>query len=87
MNKLHDDLKIQLTNQINKFSSGIPLRQLVRKDLDLLCYISRILIFEGDPYKNLSEESKNSLSNFLKNLSDFCNQKFESYLKDFVIKN
>ena len=87
MNKLHDDLKIQLSNQINKFSSGIPLRQLVRKDLDLLCYISRILIFEGDPYKNLSEESKNSLSNFLKNLSDFCNQKFESYLKDFVIKN
>ena len=87
MNKLHDDLKIQLTNQINKFSSGIPLRQLVRKDLDLLYYISRILIFEGDPYKNLSEESKNSLSNFLKNLSDFCNQKFESYLKDFVIKN
>ena len=87
MNKLHDDLKIQLSNQINKFSSGIPLRQLVRKDLDLLCYISRILIFEGDPYKNLSEESKNSLSHFLKNLSDFCNLKFESYLKDFVIKN
>ena len=87
MNKLHDDLKIQLSNQINKFSSGIPLRQLVRKDLDLLCYISRILIFEGDPNKNLFEESKNSLSNFLKNLSDFCNQKFESYLKDFVIKN
>ena len=61
MNKLHDDLKIQLTNQINNFSSGIPLKQLVSKDLQLLGYISRFLIFEGNQNKNLSEQSKNSL--------------------------
>ena len=87
MKKIHNDLNIEVTSQINNFSLGIPLKHLVSKDLQLLCYISRFLIFEGNQNKNLSEESKNSLSNFLKNLSDFCNKKFERYLSDFVTKN
>ena len=87
MKKIHNNLNIEVTNQINNFASGIPLKELVSKDLHLLGYISGFLIFEGNQNKNLSEQSKNSLSNFLKNLSEFCNKKFETYLSDFVTKN
>ena len=39
MKKIHNDLNIEVTSQINNFSLGIPLKHLVSKDLQLLCYI------------------------------------------------
>ena len=64
MKKIHKKLEIDVNNQINNFND-LPIKNLKTKDLEIIKYVIRILIYEEDVTKKLSENSENLLNDFL----------------------
>ena len=84
--KIHQKLKNQVNEQLNKMSSNISLSDLADKDLKLFELITKTLIFEGDEKKSLSQKSKDSLLEFLKDFVGFCSKKLDDFMEKLVIK-
>ena len=83
MTNIHKKLENNINNQINNFS-GIPLRNLKTKDLEIINYIIRILIYEEDSSKKLLENSENLLKDFLTKFSKYVNEKYQNYIENLV---
>jgi hypothetical protein len=83
MKNIHKKLENDINNQINNFND-LPLKNLKTKDLEIIKYIIRILIYEEDNSKKLSENSENLLTNFLSKFSKYINEKYQKYIEQLV---
>ena len=83
MKKIHKKLEIDVNNQINNFND-LPIKNLKTKDLEIIKYVIRILIYEEDVTKKLSENSENLLNDFLTKFSKYINEKYQKYIENLV---
>lgn len=84
--KIHQQIKNQVKEQLNNFSSNISLSDLADKDLKLFELITKTLIFEGEENRQLSNDSKEALLEFLRDFVSFCSQKLNDFMEKLVIK-
>ena len=84
--KIHQKIKNQVKEKLSNFNSNISLSNLAEKDLKLIELITKTLIFEEDENKKLSENSKETLFEFLKDFVNFCSQKLNEFMEKLVIK-
>ena len=84
--KIHQKIKKEVKEQLNNFSSNISLSDLADKDLKLFELITKTLIFEEDENKKLSDNSKETLLEFLKDFVTFCSKKLNDFMEKLVIK-
>ena len=83
MKNIHKKLEIDVNNQINNFND-LPIKNLKTKDLEIIKYVIRILIYEEDVTKKLSENSENLLNDFLTKFSKYINEKYQKYIENLV---
>ena len=83
MKKIHKKLEIDVNNQINNFND-LPIKNLKTKDLEIIKYVIRILIYEEDVTKKLSENSEKLLIDFLTKFSKYVNEKYQNYIENLV---
>ena len=83
MKKIHKKLEIDVNNQINNFND-LPIKNLKTKDLEIIKFVIRILIFEEDVTKKLSENSEKLLIDFLTKFSKYVNEKYQKYIENLV---
>ena len=83
MKNIHKKLEIDVNNQINNFND-LPIKNLKTKDLEIIKYVIRILIFEEDGSKKLTENSENLLNEFLTKFSKYINEKYQNYIENLV---
>ena len=76
-------MEIDVNNQINNFND-LPIKNLKTKDLEIIKYVIRILIYEEDVTKKLSENSENLLNDFLTKFSKYINEKYQKYIENLV---
>ena len=75
-----------IKGHLNTFNTTIPLNQLKEKILKLLEIIIKILVFEEDETKILSENSKTNLLNFLEDYTQICTKKLNDFMEKKVIE-
>ena len=83
MKNIHKKLEIDVNNQINNFND-LPIKNLKTKDLEIIKFVIRILIFEEDVTKKLSENSEKLLIDFLTKFSKYVNEKYQKYIENLV---
>ena len=83
MKNIHKKLEIDVNNQINNFND-LPIKNLKTKDLEIIKYVIRILIFEEDGSKKLTENSEKLLNEFLTKFSKYINEKYQKYIENLV---
>ena len=83
MKNIHKKLEIDVNNQINNFND-LPIKNLKTKDLEIIKFVIRILIFEEDVTKKLSENSEKLLIDFLTKFSKYINEKYQKYIENLV---
>ena len=83
MKNIHKKLEIDVNNQINNFND-LPIKNLKTKDLEIIKYVIRILIYEEDGSKKLSENSEKLLIDFLTKFSKYINEKYQKYIENLV---
>jgi len=79
-------IKTAIKGHLNTFNTNLPLNQLKEKILKLFEIIIKILIFEEDESKVLSENSKLNLLNFLEEYTQICTEKLNEFMKKKVIE-
>ena len=79
-------IKTAIKGHLNTFNTNLPLNQLKEKILKLFEIIIKILIFEEDETKVLSENSKLNLLNFLEEYTQICTEKLNEFMKKKVIE-
>ena len=79
-------IKTAIKGHLNTFNTNIPLNQLKEKILKLFEIVIKILIFEEDETKLLSENSKLNLLNFLEEYTQICTEKLNEFMKKKVIE-
>ena len=75
-----------IREHLNTFNSSIPLDKLKEKILKLFEIIIKILIYEEDEKKTLSENSKLNLLNFLEEYTKTCTQKLNDFMQKKVME-
>ena len=79
-------IKTAIKGHLNTFNTNLPLNKLKEKILKLFEIIIKILIFEEDETKILSENSKLNLLNFLEEYTQICTEKLNEFMKKKVIE-
>ena len=79
-------IKTEIKGHLNTFNSNLPLNKLKEKILKLFEIVIKILIFEEDETKILSENSKLNLLNFLEEYTQICTEKLNEFMKKKVIE-
>lgn len=79
-------IKTAIKGHLNTFNSNLPLNKLKEKILKLFEIVIKILIFEEDETKVLSENSKLNLLNFLEEYTQICTEKLNEFMKKKVIE-
>ena len=79
-------IKTAIKGHLNTFNSNLPLNKLKEKILKLFEIVIKILIFEEDETKLLSENSKLNLLNFLEEYTQICTEKLNEFMKKKVIE-
>ena len=82
MQKLNEVMKAHLS----MLNTNQNLNQLKEKILKMFEVIIKILIFEGDETKTLSENTKSHLLNFLVDYVQICTEKLNGFMKKKVIE-
>ena len=79
-------IKTAIKGHLNTFNTNLPLNKLKEKILKLFEIVIKILIFEEDETKLLSENSKLNLLNFLEEYTQICTEKLNEFMKKKVIE-
>ena len=79
-------IKAAIKGHLNTFNTNLPLNKLKEKILKLFEIVIKILIFEEDETKLLSENSKLNLLNFLEEYTQICTEKLNEFMKKKVIE-
>ena len=79
-------IKAAIKGHLNTFNTNLPLNKLKEKILKLFEIVIKILIFEEDETKILSENSKLNLLNFLEEYTQICTEKLNEFMKKKVIE-
>ena len=79
-------IKTAIKGHLNTFNTNLPLNKLKEKILKLFEIVIKILIFEEDETKLLSENSKLNLLNFLEEYTQICTDKLNEFMKKKVIE-
>ena len=79
-------IKTAIKGHLNTFNTNLPLNKLKEKILKLFEIVIKILIFEEDETKILSENSKLNLLNFLEEYTQICTDKLNEFMKKKVIE-
>ena len=79
-------IKTAIKGHLNTFNTNLPLNKLKEKILKLFEIVIKILIFEEDETKILSENSKLNLLNFLEEYTQICTEKLNEFMKKKVIE-
>ena len=79
-------IKTAIKGHLNTFNSNLPLNKLKEKILKLFEIVIKILIYEEDETKILSENSKLNLLNFLEEYTQICTDKLNEFMKKKVIE-
>ena len=79
-------IKTAIKGHLNTFNTNLPLNKLKEKILKLFEIVIKILIFEEDETKLLSENSKLNLLNFLEEYTQICTDKWNEFMKKKVIE-
>ena len=84
--KNQQKIKDAVKGHLSSFNISIPLKELKNKILKIFEIIIKILIFDGDETKTLSEKSKSNLLNFLDEYTQTCADKLNNFMKQKVIE-
>ena len=79
-------IKAAIKGHLNTFNINLPLNKLKEKILKLFEIVVKILIYEEDETKILSENSKLNLLNFLEEYTQICTDKLNEFMKKKVIE-
>ena len=79
-------IKTAIKGHLNTFNTNLPLNKLKEKILKLFEIVIKILIYEEDETKILSENSKLNLLNFLEEYTQICTDKLNEFMKKKVIE-
>ena len=84
--KNQQKIKDAVKGHLGTFNISIPLKELKHKILKIFEIIIKLLIFEGDETKTLSEKSKSNLLNFLDEYTQTCADKLNEFMQKKVIE-
>ena len=87
-NELNEITENKVKNNVYKFinssSSGIKLKEMTSKIFQLFNFIGKFIVFDKNNNK-YSNESRNEIIKFLKQIEEITNKNFHHYLENFVM--